>query len=151
MCIRDRVSALAGQLRFPDVRQAQAHHADLSRQREAMEQALLQAEQDNRQQQTRLTQLEAALRQLTELLRQGSDADRKTLEERNQALTQQRQEKLERQQQIRTRKMCIRDRYDIAFCVRSIREDIGEEQYVELFFDLLGIKPDWEKIGRAHV
>ncbi|EVJ48267.1 hypothetical protein U039_02817, partial [Staphylococcus aureus KINW6066] len=29
--------------------------------------------------------------------------------------------------------------YDIAFCVRSIREDIGEEQYVELFFDLLGI------------
>ena len=22
----------------------------------------------------------------------------------------------------------------------------GEEQYVELFFDLLGIKPDWEKI-----
>src|SRR5574344_893714 len=36
--------------------------------------------------------------------------------------------------------------YDIAFCVRSIREDIGEEQYVELFFDLLGIKPDWEKI-----
>lgn len=98
-----QVSALAGQLRFPDVRQAQAHHADLSRQREEMEQALLQAEQDNRQQQTRLTQLEAALRQLTELLRQGSDADRKTLEERNQALTQQRQEKLERQQQIRTR------------------------------------------------
>ena len=35
---------------------------------------------------------------------------------------------------------------DIEFCVRSIREDIGEEQYVELFFDLLGIKPDWEKI-----
>lgn len=101
--VAGQVSALAGQLRFPDVRQAQAHHADLSRQREEMEQALLQAEQDNRQQQTRLTQLEAALRQLTELLRQGSDADRKTLEERNQALTQQRQEKLERQQQIRTR------------------------------------------------
>src|SRR5574344_1542322 len=36
--------------------------------------------------------------------------------------------------------------YDIAFCVRSISEYIGEEQYVELFFDLLGIKPDWEKI-----
>ncbi|MGH2285441.1 APH(3') family aminoglycoside O-phosphotransferase, partial [Enterococcus faecalis] len=36
--------------------------------------------------------------------------------------------------------------YDIASCVRSIREDIGEEQYVELFFDLLGIKRDWEKI-----
>ena len=36
--------------------------------------------------------------------------------------------------------------YDMAFCVRSIREDIGEEQYVELFFDVLGIKPDWEKI-----
>ena len=101
--VAGQVSALAGQLRFPDVRQAQAHHADLSRQREEMEQALLQAEQDHRQQQTRLTQLEAALRQLTELLSQGSDTDRKTLEERNQALTQQRQEKLDRQQQIRTR------------------------------------------------
>lgn len=37
--------------------------------------------------------------------------------------------------------------YDIAFCVRSIREDIGEEKYVKLFFDLLGIEPDWEKIN----
>ncbi|MBU5591672.1 aminoglycoside 3'-phosphotransferase [Clostridium sp. MSJ-4] len=36
--------------------------------------------------------------------------------------------------------------YDIAFCIRSIREDIGEEKYVKLFFDLLGIEPDWEKI-----
>lgn len=36
--------------------------------------------------------------------------------------------------------------YDIVFCVWLIREDIGEEQYVELFFDLLGIKFDWEKI-----
>jgi aminoglycoside 3'-phosphotransferase-3 len=36
--------------------------------------------------------------------------------------------------------------YDIAFCVRSIRHDIGEEKYVKLFFDLLGIEPDWEKI-----
>lgn len=36
--------------------------------------------------------------------------------------------------------------YDIAFCVRSIREDIGEEKYVKLLFDLLGIEPDWEKI-----
>lgn len=36
--------------------------------------------------------------------------------------------------------------YDIAFCVRSIREDIGEEKYVKLFFDLLSIEPDWEKI-----
>ena len=26
------------------------------------------------------------------------------------------------------------------------REDIGEEKYVKLFFDLLGIEPDWEKI-----
>lgn len=36
--------------------------------------------------------------------------------------------------------------YDIAFCVRSIRDDFGEEKYVKLFFDLLGIEPDWEKI-----
>ena len=28
--------------------------------------------------------------------------------------------------------------YDIAFCVRSIREDIGEEQYVELFLTYWG-------------
>lgn len=35
--------------------------------------------------------------------------------------------------------------YDIAFCVRSIK-DIGEEKHVKLFFDLLGIEPDWEKI-----
>ncbi len=37
--------------------------------------------------------------------------------------------------------------YDIAFCVRSIKEDIGEERYVKLFFDLLGTEPDWEKIN----
>lgn len=98
-----QVSALAGQLRFPDVRQAQAHHADLSRQKEKMEQALLRAEQNSRQQQTRLTQLEAAFRQLTALLSQGSDTDRNALEEKSQALTRQRQEKLDRQQQIRTR------------------------------------------------
>lgn len=36
--------------------------------------------------------------------------------------------------------------YDIAFCIRSIRDDIGEEKYVKLFFELLGIEPDWEKI-----
>lgn len=35
--------------------------------------------------------------------------------------------------------------YDIAFSVRSIK-DIGEEKHVKLFFDLLGIEPDWEKI-----
>lgn len=37
--------------------------------------------------------------------------------------------------------------YDIAFCVRSIRHDIGEEKYSKLFFDLLDIEPDWEKIN----
>ena len=36
--------------------------------------------------------------------------------------------------------------YDIAFCVRSIRSDVGEEKYVKLFFDLLDIEPDLEKI-----
>lgn len=36
--------------------------------------------------------------------------------------------------------------YDIAFCVRSIRDNYREEKYVKLFFDLLGIEPDWEKI-----
>lgn len=36
--------------------------------------------------------------------------------------------------------------YDIAFCVRSIREDFGDEKYIDMFFDLLGIEPNWEKI-----
>lgn len=37
--------------------------------------------------------------------------------------------------------------YDIAFCVRSIQHDIGNnKQYIDLFFDLLGLEPDWEKI-----
>jgi aminoglycoside 3'-phosphotransferase-3 len=37
--------------------------------------------------------------------------------------------------------------YDIAFCVRSIQHDIGnDKEYLGLFFDLLGIEPDWEKI-----
>ena len=43
----------------------------------------------------------------------------------------------------------IADRWlDIAYCVRSIRDDLGEqhEKLVALFFDLLGEKPDWEKI-----
>jgi aminoglycoside 3'-phosphotransferase-3 len=29
----------------------------------------------------------------------------------------------------------------------AIRYDIGEEKHVKLFFDLLGIEPDWEKIN----
>ena len=36
--------------------------------------------------------------------------------------------------------------YDIAFCVRSIREDLGNEDYIKYFFDLLGIEPDWARI-----
>lgn len=41
----------------------------------------------------------------------------------------------------------IADRwYDIALCVRNIREDLVCEKYVELFFELLGIEPDWDKI-----
>ena len=36
--------------------------------------------------------------------------------------------------------------YDIAFCVRSIREDLSNEDYIKYFFDLLGIEPDWAKI-----
>ncbi len=37
--------------------------------------------------------------------------------------------------------------YDIAFCVRSIQHDIGhDKEYIDLFFDLLDIEPDWEKI-----
>lgn len=36
--------------------------------------------------------------------------------------------------------------YDIAFCVRNIRAELNDEKYVKLFFDILGIKPVWEKI-----
>lgn len=36
--------------------------------------------------------------------------------------------------------------YDIAFCVRAIREELGEERYVAQFFAALGIVPDWAKI-----
>ncbi len=37
--------------------------------------------------------------------------------------------------------------YDIAFAVRSIRELAeGDEAYVDLFFERLGIAPDWEKL-----
>lgn len=37
--------------------------------------------------------------------------------------------------------------YDIAFCVRSIRNDLGNRpEHLNLFFDLLGVQPDWEKI-----
>lgn len=34
---------------------------------------------------------------------------------------------------------------DIAFSVRNIQEDLGRK-YVDLFFTLLGIEPDWNKI-----
>ncbi len=37
--------------------------------------------------------------------------------------------------------------YDIAFCVRSIQHDLGNQpQQIDLFFRLLGLEPDWEKI-----
>ena len=37
--------------------------------------------------------------------------------------------------------------YDIAFCVRSIRNDLGNRpEHLDLFFDLLGGQPDWDKI-----
>jgi aminoglycoside 3'-phosphotransferase-3 len=37
--------------------------------------------------------------------------------------------------------------YDIAFCVRSIQNDLGNNPgHLDLFFDLLGIEPDWDKI-----
>lgn len=37
--------------------------------------------------------------------------------------------------------------YDIAFCVRSIQHDIGKDKkYIDLFFDLLELEPDWDKI-----
>ena len=41
--------------------------------------------------------------------------------------------------------------YDIAFCVRSIRNDMGNDnKYLDLFFELLEIEPDWEKI-KYHI
>ena len=36
--------------------------------------------------------------------------------------------------------------YDIAFCVREIR-DFKEEKYIDEFFALLEIEPDWDKIS----
>lgn len=37
--------------------------------------------------------------------------------------------------------------YDIAFCVRSIQHDMGnDKEYLDLFFNLLEIEPDWGKI-----
>ncbi|WP_298817963.1 APH(3') family aminoglycoside O-phosphotransferase [uncultured Chloroflexus sp.] len=40
---------------------------------------------------------------------------------------------------------------DIALCVRSIQHDMGnDEEYLELFFELLDLEPDWDKI-RYHV
>lgn len=37
--------------------------------------------------------------------------------------------------------------YDIAFCVRSIQHDIGKsKEYLDLFFNLLDVEPDWDKI-----
>jgi aminoglycoside 3'-phosphotransferase-3 len=41
--------------------------------------------------------------------------------------------------------------YDIAFCVRSIRDDLGDNPaYINAFFHLLGLEPDWEKI-KYHI
>lgn len=36
---------------------------------------------------------------------------------------------------------------DIAFCVREIREYYSDSKYEKLFFDMLGLKPDYEKIN----
>jgi len=37
--------------------------------------------------------------------------------------------------------------HDIAFCVRSIKNDMGnKKEYLDLFFNLLELEPDWEKI-----
>ena len=37
--------------------------------------------------------------------------------------------------------------YDIAFCVRSIQNDLGNKpDYLDLFFNQLGIEPNWDKI-----
>jgi len=37
--------------------------------------------------------------------------------------------------------------YDIAFCVNGIRDLPNEEIYINMFFDLLNIEPNWEKIN----
>ena len=37
--------------------------------------------------------------------------------------------------------------YDIAFCVNEIKGMFNDEKYVNMFFELLDIKPDWEKIN----
>ncbi|MEW6178634.1 MAG: APH(3') family aminoglycoside O-phosphotransferase [Chloroflexota bacterium] len=40
---------------------------------------------------------------------------------------------------------------DIALCVRSIQHEIGnDEKYLDFFFELLEIQPDWDKI-RYHI
>lgn len=37
--------------------------------------------------------------------------------------------------------------YDIAFCVRSIKNDMGNhKEHLDLFFRLLELEPDWDKI-----
>lgn len=35
---------------------------------------------------------------------------------------------------------------DIAFCVREIKELNNDKKYIDLFFNKLGLTPDWEKI-----
>jgi kanamycin kinase/aminoglycoside 3'-phosphotransferase-3 len=35
---------------------------------------------------------------------------------------------------------------DIALCVRSLEHNLGNNGYIDLFFEYLGIKPDYEKI-----
>lgn len=36
--------------------------------------------------------------------------------------------------------------YDIAFCVREIKHNIGDEKYIHKFFHLINETPNWEKI-----
>ena len=41
----------------------------------------------------------------------------------------------------------IADRwYDIAFCINSIRKSFGDKKYEDMFFDMLKIQPNYEKI-----
>lgn len=35
---------------------------------------------------------------------------------------------------------------DIAFCVRDIKESIDDDKYIQMFFEKLNLKPNWEKI-----
>lgn len=41
--------------------------------------------------------------------------------------------------------------FDIAITVKSIRRNYEDKKYVDLFFECLGIKPDYEKINYYHL